>query len=238
MIKAKLTLLCSVILSLCIHAQTKLTLQVSMITNESSVGNAQNLLDEQNIANDPMNDNYGLPSTDWFGGWNNNDYPITAYLDLGNETAISQIFLFDMNGTGDFKIYYGSPNDWNILLTDPLTNYQEWNQHDVSVSTRYLRFVMSSPNAHVGEIVVYGNGDDVVAPEGNCQETPIAFPSPSSNSLRAIANKTMYEEGEEINFTIQSNQSGTIHYRIAPDRYAPALEEGSFSYQSGTSYSD
>lgn len=218
-----------VILSL--KAQNKLQLDPILITNESAFGNPSQLVDEQSIAHDPLHGNAGHPQTDWFGGWNEQNYPIHAYIDFGTTITLSHVFLYDLNGNGAFTVSYGTPNNWMEIFTDQLENYQNWNTYPINITTRYLRFTMSNPNARIGEIVLYGYGE-VVFPEGTCQETPIPFPTPP-NILSAVANKTMYETGETIHFQIKSNQSGTVHYRIAPDRFTTPIDEGEFYLSSG-----
>ena len=59
-----------------LNAQNKLQLHPILITNESAFGDPYLLVDEQVIANDPLNGNAGQPQSDWFGGWNEQNYPI------------------------------------------------------------------------------------------------------------------------------------------------------------------
>ena len=214
-----------------LNAQNTLQLHPILITNESAFGDPYLLVDEQVIANDPLNGNAGQPQSDWFGGWNEQNYPIHAYIDFGTSIPLSHIFLYDLNGIGAVSVAHGSPNNWTEIFTDQIEHYQNWNAHPTQVNTRYLQFTMCNPEAHVGEVVVYGYGE-VVFPDGNCQETPILFPTPP-NILSAVANKTMYEIGETIHFQIKSNQSGTVHYRIAPDRFTTPIDEGEFYLSSG-----
>ncbi|MCI5082309.1 MAG: acetylxylan esterase [Saprospiraceae bacterium] len=220
------------LLSQPIFAQQKLSLHPSMMINESPVGNPINLIDEQTEAADPLSGNGGQPLNDWFAGWNSSLYPIFAYLDFGQEIELQHLFLYDLNGMADFRVWYGSPGNWSLLLSDPLNNYQLWNAHNINVSTRYLRFSMSNPNAHVGELVLYGSEQPILPQGGSCQDYPVPFPEPDPG-LSAKATQSMYEVGDTAQFQIQSNQSGTIAFRLAPDRFAPAFMEGTINYQSG-----
>ena len=231
MVQRILLLVWCLLVTLSLNAQNKLQLHPILITNESAFGDPSLLVDEQSIANDPLNGNTGNPQTDWFGGWNQQNYPIHAYIDFGTSITLSHVFLYDLNGNGAFTVSHGTPNNWTNIFTDQLENYQNWNAHPINITTRYLRFTMSNPNAHVGEVVVYGYGE-VIFPEGTCQETPIPFPTPP-NTLSVVANKTMFEIGENIHFQIKSNQSGTVHYRIAPDRFTTPIDEGEFYLSSG-----
>ncbi len=138
-------------------AQDKLTLTTDMMVNESGLGDATLLVDEQSTAGDPLNGTGGSPSTKWFPGWSGSSYPAYVYIDLGEVFQIDHIFLRDINSTGAFTVSYGSPGSWTVLFTDNLTSYQTWNQHNVDVEARYLRFARSSAGANMAEIVLYGS---------------------------------------------------------------------------------
>lgn len=134
----------------------KIILSPSMITNESEFGDAGMLVDEQALANDPLNGAGGVPETNWFPGWGDR-HPVSAYIDLGKVYELTHVSLYDNNGKGDFIVEQGSPGNWVPLFTDPLNYYQVWNNNNVSATTRYLRFtrVATSSNAH--ELVLYGS---------------------------------------------------------------------------------
>jgi len=137
------------------HFDEKLTLTPSMVVNESGIGDATMLVDEQSQVGDPSTGSGGAPSTAWFGGWNASAYPISAYIDLGKLYNLSQIDLRDINGTGNVIVSTGSPGSWTPLFTDGLTNYQSWNIHATPVKTRYIRVTLTAPGANLSEIAVY-----------------------------------------------------------------------------------
>ena len=95
--------------------------------------------------------------TTWHTGWGPNiKHPAHGYIDLGEAFEISQIFLYDGSNAGDLRISYGYPGNWTELLTDNLTGYLSWTQHDVKVYTRYLRISKMEAGSNVSELVLYG----------------------------------------------------------------------------------
>ncbi len=138
-------------------AVSKLTLTPSMVTDESGFGNPRELVDEQSLAGDVLNSVGGVPVTTWMTGWGPNiKHPAHGYIDLGEAFEISQIFFYDGSNAGDLRISYGYPGNWTELLTDNLTGYLSWTQHNVKVYTRYLRISKMEAGSNVSEIVLYG----------------------------------------------------------------------------------
>ena len=138
----------------------KIRLAPSMVTNESARGDAGFLVDEQELSGDPrtQGNKAGKPKTTWTIGYEARDlyYPLSAFIDLGAVHKLSDIMVFDSNSSGPLRIESGNPADWEPLVTDTLDSYQSWNRHAVDVETRYLRVVVSNPEALASEIVVYG----------------------------------------------------------------------------------
>ncbi|RMG27945.1 MAG: hypothetical protein D6730_06160 [Bacteroidetes bacterium] len=134
----------------------KITLNPAMMNSENGKGDPLKLIDEQQQAGDPANSTGGMPVTTWFPGWGSANHPATAYLDLGMMYDLNTVFLRDVNDIGLFEVYAGSPGNWQLLFTDPMTGYQVWNEHEVSARTRYVRFVMREQGANVAEVVLYG----------------------------------------------------------------------------------
>jgi hypothetical protein len=132
---------------------SKLTLTPAMVTNESGLGNAGMMVDEQVLAGDPREYNGGgAPTTVWAPG----NVTASAYIDLGQTYTIDRIYIRDMNAVGDLTIQAGSPGNWTTIDTDTLAPYLTWNQHLVNTSTRYLRFTRANGNSNFSEVVVYG----------------------------------------------------------------------------------
>ncbi|MDF2834683.1 MAG: hypothetical protein K0Q63_323, partial [Paenibacillus sp.] len=149
---------------------TKIALTEGMVTNESGFGDAGDLVDEQTAAGDPKNGTGGAPSSNWFPGWGSSVYPASAYIDLGQLYDLTDIYIRDINDIGNLTISTGTPGSWTTLFTDSLGNYNEWNAHPVTVTTRYIRVTRAGQSANVGEIVLYGSpsgsggGGDTTAP--------------------------------------------------------------------------
>ncbi len=150
-------------------ASVKLSLNTGMVTNESGLGDAWKLVDEQSISGDPRGGTGGAPTNNWQPGWNNALLPAYAYIDLGSNYDVTDIYLRDGPGNSDVTIYAGSPGSWTSLFTDPLTQYLQWNAHPVSVTTRYIRVGMVTTTTNFSEIVIYGElsgggGSDTTPP--------------------------------------------------------------------------
>ncbi|MCD9025942.1 fibronectin type III domain-containing protein [Cohnella silvisoli] len=163
----------------------KITLTAPMVVNESGLGDATLLVDEQATAGDPAGGTGGAPTTNWQAGWNSSLYPAHAYIDLGQNYDLTSIYLRDTYGIADITISAGSPGNWTSLFTDPLTGFMTWNAHPVTVTTRYVRVSLSAPNVNMTEIVLYGSpagggGGDTTAP---ADVTNLAAPSSTGNSV-------------------------------------------------------
>ncbi len=133
-----------------------------MLVNEVARGHAFALFDEQKgLGNLPAGSTAAQPKSIWHDGPGRFYYPLTAYVDLGAVHQIRDIYVFDTNGTGDFRVESGVPFKWQPLLSDPLTGYQRWNRHSVNVRTRYLRFTLPDPGTRVPEVVLYGKAEGI-----------------------------------------------------------------------------
>ena len=156
-----------VLLLLCCPADgrmAKVELVGERVVNESEVGDAKLLVDEQGGLEYPP---AGSPVTQWHGGWKAEAYPLGAYIDLGQRRDIVSICLYDTNGSGDFVVSAGRPGSWTGLFTDGCEAYRKWNAHEVKISTRYLRLTKTSFEANVAEVVVFERvEDDARVPDG------------------------------------------------------------------------
>lgn len=134
----------------------KVNLLPGMVTNESSYGNPATLVDEQVLSGDPLNSPTTHPTTIWSTPYGK-PYPMSARIDLGVEMNLVNIFIYDSYNVGELKIEYGSPGNWQTLLTDPMTLFKKWKNRPVNVTTRYLRLVKANANVNLNEIVIYAN---------------------------------------------------------------------------------
>ncbi|MCD9025943.1 fibronectin type III domain-containing protein [Cohnella silvisoli] len=164
-------------------AETKIVLTPSMVTNESGLGDATMLVDEQTLAGDPANGTGGAPTTSWQAGWNSSLYPAYAYIDLGQSYNLTSIYLRDTHDMANITLYSGSPGNWTSLFTDPLTGWMTWNAHPVTVTTRYVRVALSATNVNMTEVIIYGTAaasGDTTAPAAIAN---LAAPSSTSSSV-------------------------------------------------------
>ncbi len=129
-------------------------------------GDPGNLIDEQDVIDDPANGPGGNPLSFWFPGWKSRFYPAEGYLDLGSTKTLTRIFLRDISGVGNFKIYAGAPGNWETtpIVDDNLQAYLSWTEHETPVATRYLKVVMDDPSSKVSELAIYGYcGDEPIS---------------------------------------------------------------------------
>lgn len=138
------------------HAQEKLTLNPENIINISTWDYPAKLIDEQALAGDPKNGTGGEPETKWQPGWTDWHYPASVIIDLGKNYRLSDIYMYDINGSGDISFYAGTPFQWDSLFTYPQNAYMSWQGFEVDIVTRYLKITIWSVNTVPTEIVVYG----------------------------------------------------------------------------------
>jgi hypothetical protein len=132
---------------------SKLALTTSMVVNESGLGDATMLVDEQTVAADPRQPGAGGAPTTL---WNPGNVQASAYLDLGQVYDLDRIYLRDYNGAANLTVEIGSPGHWTTLFVDPMIGYLAWGEHVVSASTRYLRFTRTNAGSNFSEVVLYG----------------------------------------------------------------------------------
>jgi hypothetical protein len=142
----------------------KIHISPEMVTNEKAYYDAFLLFDEDSIS-DPLNGLIGPPTTVWQNWILNADfYPISAVIDLGVTHTITNISMYDGSGSGDVTIQSGTPFNWNAEFVDNMNAYQTWSQHNVNISTRYIRITIDNPNIQMSEIVMYGTASGIYNP--------------------------------------------------------------------------
>jgi len=184
-------------------------------------GDPGKLVDEQNLIDNPANGPGGNPLSFWFPGWKSRFYPAEGYLDLGSVKTLTRIFLRDISGTGNFKIYAGSLNEWEStpIVDDNLQAYLSWTEHTTPVTTRYLRVVMEDPSSKVGELAIYGycggeTSEDKLAP---ARVVNLSTSNVTSQSIRLSWEST----GDDGNEGTASNYD--LRYSLNP------INESNFS---------
>ncbi|GAA3400551.1 fibronectin type III domain-containing protein [Paenibacillus hodogayensis] len=193
-------------------AGTKIVLTPSMVTNESGNGDATLLVDEQAQAGTPKDGDAGNMTTAWQPGWGGGIYPASASIDLGRTYDLTEVLLFDSFDNGNVEISYGSPGSWSKLFDYTTNQYFKWYGHSVNVATRYVRVTMSSHQALIGEIVLYGTpsgggGTDTVPPAA---VTDLTYSNVTSSSVKL----TWTAPGDDGNTGTASSYD--IRYRASP----------------------
>lgn len=135
----------------------QIPLSSEMLVDEVEGGSywtAEYLVDEQEMT--PENELHPL-SQSWKPFWNMNKGPYHVSIDLGKEYQLKEVALHDMHNTKNMDVSVGEPGAWEVLFTENCDKFTTWKQHEVDVSTRYVRFSMNeSVFAAVNEVVLYG----------------------------------------------------------------------------------
>ncbi len=132
----------------------KLALTPSMVTNESGLGDATLMVDEQALSGDPRE----REDTDPVTGWSPGSSAASAYIDLGQVYSIDRIYLYDTQNTGSLSIEIGSPGNWTTLTQSEMKSYNSWSEfvYDVDITqSQYIRITRIG-GANFNEIVIYG----------------------------------------------------------------------------------
>jgi hypothetical protein len=132
--------------------QYRLVLRPEMVTSSSPHADFSGLADEQLEVGDPP---AGEPATGWrISSQHNKAFPFQATIDLGRETALATLWLYDMNSTGDVVICAGKPGAWQPVATYDCKRYKSWGAVPLNVTTRYLMLALKSAGAVFHEVVL------------------------------------------------------------------------------------
>ncbi len=169
----------SILLSLSIcAAQAKIALTEANIINISAKGNPSALVDEQDIAGDPLNGTSGNPVTAYTNGYEGQElfYPLEVVIDLYAEHKISSLHYYDINGSDTIWVYTGSPKSWKLLLKETTSAYMSWSGHTLSDTSRYLLIKVNSPQTLITELVLYGTPLEQITPPSEPPAVTHAYP--------------------------------------------------------------
>jgi hypothetical protein len=185
----------------------KLDLSKSILVNENESGNPEALIDEQEIAGDPLNKKSGNPKTLWFTGWGESDHPASVFINLRNPATLSAVYLRDINDIGTFKIEAGTPGHWYPVVVDSLKRYEEWSGHTIDVTTQYLRFTRVTGGSNVSEVVLYG----CMLPDGGAPTliSDLRIQSVTDQTIKLVWTSTGDDEksGESTQYDIRYSTS-------------------------------
>lgn len=132
--------------------QYRLVLRPEMVTSSSPHADFSGLADEQLEVGDPP---AGEPATGWkISSQHNKEFPFQAMIDLGKETALAVLWLYDMNNTGDVVVQAGQPGAWQPVATYDCKRYKSWGAVPLNVTTRYLMLELKSAGAVFHEVVL------------------------------------------------------------------------------------
>jgi hypothetical protein len=139
----------------------KLALAPFMVVQESGDGDAWMLIDEQTLAGDPRDGTAGQPSQAWISG-THGQMPASAYIDLGQEVDLTDIYLFDTSGNDtarddEWVVSVGAPGSWTLVASESCDKHLAWKRHPVSVRTRYVRVTNRVAYVRMAEVVLYGS---------------------------------------------------------------------------------
>ena len=141
-----------------------------MLINETVVGDAIALIDEQDKIGNPAAGKGIRPESPYFPGWQKWQYPIHITLDLGAMHRLDSFFVFNETGQNELTLSTGKPFAWkNQLVTLP--GYRTWHEVKLNSDSRYLRLTLAKPTS-LPEIALYGS---IITPS-----TPIVNRQPST----------------------------------------------------------
>ncbi|MBN2473688.1 MAG: hypothetical protein JXB62_03695 [Pirellulales bacterium] len=169
--------------------QLKLKLTPDMVVNESDLGNPEAMVDEQEgIADSPAGapeNTWKVPSNHW------REFPYSAHIDLGRETNLATLWIFDTYNTGELEISIGEPGQWKKTHTFQSDRYMTWTKIPLDVTTRYLRFTRVKPSCIFSEIALYE-----YTPEAHAAMLQRKAAETKAAAQREIALKKAHEEAQ------------------------------------------
>ncbi len=130
--------------------QYRLYLKPEQVKGSSPKTDFSFLVDEQLDVGDPPT---GKPLTPWKAE-SGTAYPVQAVIDLGTETPLASLWLYDFNNSGDVVINIGKPGAWKEVARYDCPAYQTWAKLPIEASTRYLMLDVQSAGAVFNEIVL------------------------------------------------------------------------------------
>lgn len=136
------------------RAEVRIPLHANMLVNESALGDASKLVDEQSSIGDPASGKGLTPTSPFFPGWTAWEYPISVVIDLGAPCPVTRLFIYNNTGSAPIQISTGDPLSWR-METVTLDGYRQWREFPLNVTTRYLLLTLLQPTS-IYEIALYG----------------------------------------------------------------------------------
>ncbi len=138
------------------RADVRITLRPDMVVNESGLGDAKLLVDEQDAVGEPGSGKGLRPERPFFPGWTAWQYPVNVVIDLGISRHLTRLFLYNESGENPLTIATGTPLAWKSHEI-VLNGYRNWREFPLNTETRYLRLTLAHPSS-LPEIALYGDG--------------------------------------------------------------------------------
>ncbi len=136
-------------------AEERIRLTPSMVINESALGDASTLVDEQGTIGDPAAGTGQRPTHAFFPGWATWQYPLHVVIDLGRNHKLTSVYLYNESGESTVQISSGKPGAW-ANQDVKLTGYRNWQRIEAPAEvTRYIRITLLKPTT-LPEIALYG----------------------------------------------------------------------------------
>ncbi len=135
-------------------ADVRIPLRPDMLINESAIGDASKMVDEQTSIGDPASGKGLKPVSPFFPGWTSWEYPISVVIDLGAPCPVTRLFIYNNTGSAPIRISTGGPLSWKTE-TVTLDGYLQWKEFPLNVTTRYIRITLLQPTS-IYEIALYG----------------------------------------------------------------------------------
>ena len=133
----------------------RIPLTPDMVINETVYGEAEKLVDEQDLIRNPETDTY-KPKSTWQPPSNRKRFlPFSAVIDLGQYYFVSHIYLYDAEGKGKITISTGEPFQWREKAIENLDRYQVWKLHPLKDTTRFIQVKLETMTS-TPEILLYG----------------------------------------------------------------------------------
>ncbi len=107
--------------------------------------------------------NLGLSQTP-VNGWRTTENE-TFYIDLGEQTSTSTVYLLVKNGSAEVQIYTGSPRSWsNNRSLSIAASYYVWKEVALNSQTRYVHFeIQPQSSIEIAEVAVLSPDNQPIA---------------------------------------------------------------------------
>ncbi len=136
------------------RADTRIPLRADMIVNETAIGDATLLVDEQATIGNPGSGKGLTPRSAFFPGWTSWQYPVDVLIDLGAPYFVTRAMIYNDTGEHPLTLSTGHPFAWRDQAIT-LGGFHVWRSFRVDVISRYLRIALSEPTS-IPELAIYG----------------------------------------------------------------------------------